>query len=60
MLMQTLNGYIIKLLAEPYKKVSLGNPGGTGFFLGKSTKGLKYALGSCSFFGIYNTKEIQK
>lgn len=37
--MQTLNGYIIKLLAEPYKKVSLGNPGGTGFFFGEIYKG---------------------
>lgn len=57
--MQTLNGYIINLLAEPYKKVSLEKPAGT-VFLVKSTKGLKYVTGSCSFFDIYNTTETQK
>lgn len=59
MLMQTLNGYIINVLAEPYKKVSLEKPVGT-VFLVKSTKGLKYVTGSCSFFDIYNTTETQK
>lgn len=59
MLMQTLNGYVINLSAEPYKKVSLGKPAGTGFFV-KSTKGLKYVIGSCSLFGIYNTTETRK
>lgn len=39
MLMQILNGYIINLLAEPYKKVSLEKPAGTGFFFCKIYKG---------------------
>lgn len=59
MLTQTWNGYIINLLAEPYEKVSLEKPAGTVYSV-KFTKGLKYFIGSCSFFGTYNTTETQK
>lgn len=58
--MQILNGYIINLLAEPHKKVIFEKPAGTGVFFVKSTKELKYVIGSCNFFGIYNTTETQK